>query len=918
VIPNVGPALARRAAGVALTVLTVGLGFAPCATAAQSNPSTTTAPTTPPAPSSTAPSSTTPAPPATTTTTRPAPTPSPRVHAADVGPSVDYVNQDRAVVVPGQPVTWTISVSNPTGADIATPSVAIDLPNGLNLNGAVQAGDWSCSNTGSNGPTTITCADVQTWPTGSQLTITVPTIAASPVGNATVQVTAQPGGASNSGTTDIVAPTTAQLAAHVSPNASPPTGGQLTITEAITFGAADARYAFVNLNTASGLTIDQASADNNFNCNINSGNVNCNGDPVPAGTTVTLTVNATVTASDGASIPVNLNGGATNVANNLGTNINLDVGGVTLSGRVTINDNPYSDTPIQNICVNANPYNGGSSTGSSSTDSFGDFQLAVPANATYRVQYNDCNQPATYGQLYYQNTPDYNAATPVAAATSSISGLDARMTAGHSVSGTVRDNLAQPVSGVQVSIQDPNSGNWISGGNTAADGTWTSWAPVPPGSYVVHFQPPNHSLSDQWWDHQATQATATTLSVAGGTDPITNINADLTPAVSISGVVGASNQGIGGLCVQAYTGGNPLDNNSQLAMTQSAPDGSYTLDGLPSTAGVKILVRDCRPQPTLAYGFYTPSGPTSSYAAATPVTGPATGINLFLNGGASISGKVTDAQTGQPLSQVCAAAIDLSTGVPVFIQPINADGTYTLNGLAPGTYYAASGDCQGNTRPLEWYDGSYGIPFNSNGPIDPVADHAKPIPVAGGATVTGIDFRLGTPPPPSVGFVSTQVASQGASTVTFTINRTDGDTSIPSTVAYGTVNGTGTSAASSNAAAHDAVAGTDYIPASGTLSFAPYQTSQTVTVQLTPAGMANLGAQFSLALSNLSVGSIRTGVSTATITGGAAGAASAGASNPAGNSLALTGAGIAGLALAGLALVVAGTLLRVAGRRRRA
>ncbi len=690
----------------------------------------------------------------------------------------------------GQPVTWTVSLSNPTGTDVATPSVEIDLPGGFSLTGAVQAGDWSCVDTGTVGPTAITCSDPQSWAAGSQLTITVPTLATAPAGSVTVQAIAQPAGATNSGSTEIVAPTTARISANVSPNASPQTGSQVTVTNAVTFGAAEARFAYLNFNgPGSGLTVDQATADNGFGCNVNGNNVNCNGDPVPAGTTVTLTVTATVSAPDGTNLPINVSGGASNVTNGVGANLNLEVGGVTLSGHVTIADSPYSDTPIQDICVNANPYNGGGANTSATTDSFGNFELAVPGNATYRIQYNDCNQPPTYAQAYYQNTTDQSAATPVVVGSAAVSGLDARLTTGHLVSGTVRDTLGQPVNGAQISIQDPNSGNWISGATSGTDGTWTSWSPVAAGSYVVHFQPPNPSLADQWWDHQASQNSATVLTVGAGTAPITGINADLPPAVSVSGLVTANGQGTGGLCVDAYTGSNPMGNNGSAASTQTAPDGSYTLSGLSAAAPAKVLVRDCRAQPTLAYGFYTPSGPTANFADATPVTGPATGIDLALAGGASISGQVTDAQTGQPLSQVCAAAIDLATGVPIFVQPIHADGTYTLSGLAPGTYYAASGDCSNNTRPLEWYDGAYGIPFDKNGPIDPAAAHALAISVGAGQTVTGINFRLGTPPAPAVTFATPQVASQGATTVTFTVTRPGGDPSIPSSVAYTTADG---------------------------------------------------------------------------------------------------------------------------------
>jgi Ca2+-binding RTX toxin-like protein len=101
------------------------------------------------------------------------------------------------------------------------------------------------------------------------------------------------------------------------------------------------------------------------------------------------------------------------------------------------------------------------------------------------------------------------------------------------------------------------------------------------------------------------------------------------------------------------------------------------------------------------------------------------------------------------------------------------------------------------------------------------------------ATIIDNDAPAGTP----LVSVSDLVVDEQAGTVTFAVTLDRPSTGVVS-MNYGTVDGT-------------AVAGTDYVAASGTLSFAPGETVKTVSVSLVNNALAELDESFSLQLSAL-------------------------------------------------------------------
>jgi hypothetical protein len=138
------------------------------------------------------------------------------------------------------------------------------------------------------------------------------------------------------------------------------------------------------------------------------------------------------------------------------------------------------------------------------------------------------------------------------------------------------------------------------------------------------------------------------------------------------------------------------------------------------------------PQPDLAFQYYANA---SSFATASTVTVGAgqtvSGINAALAAGGTISGKVTNAATGAgvPYGEVEL----LSTGgQEVDYGYANADGTYTIYGVAPGSYYVEFDPTfiGAAESVVQYYDGK------------PTLEGAKLVTVSAGQAVQGINAAV--------------------------------------------------------------------------------------------------------------------------------------------------------------------------------
>ncbi|MFP3938789.1 MAG: carboxypeptidase regulatory-like domain-containing protein [Thermoanaerobaculia bacterium] len=161
-------------------------------------------------------------------------------------------------------------------------------------------------------------------------------------------------------------------------------------------------------------------------------------------------------------------------------------------------------------------------------------------------------------------------------------------------------------------------------------------------------------------------------------------------------------------------------------------DGSYAFDSL--TDGTYYVRAEADGMIDELYDdvpcpFFTFCDPSFD---GTPVdlTGAATGIDLALEPGNTISGTVTDAGTGDPVS----AFLELYSETGSFLHSVaaDADGAYEIGGLPAGTYHLVAG---ASTHRDELYDD-----LPCQGSCDVTA--GAPLEVSGGVTLSGIDFAL--------------------------------------------------------------------------------------------------------------------------------------------------------------------------------
>jgi M6 family metalloprotease-like protein len=436
---------------------------------------------------------------------------------------------------------------------------------------------------------------------------------------------------------------------------------------------------------------------------------------------------------------VTVAGGATTPAINFAL---LPGGG--MSGVVT----NASGTPIADAQVQASTQTCCGS-GYATTGADGAYTMTGLAPGSYIVTAS----AAGYAAQHYNGAYDYNSATPVSVASAITSpGINFALEIGATISGTVTNASGTPIAGAQVYTQTQPCCRTSGYATTGVDGTYTI-GDLAPGIYVVQARASVCPVSPapggpcvvypgQFYNGTYDYYLATGVPLSGGGAAVA-INFALEVGGTISGTVtNASGTPIAGAQVQAYT-----DGCCGGGYATSAADGTYTIDGLtPGSYRVQAYASICAVSPPsggpcLVYPTQYYNG-TYDYLAATlvPVTGggAAVGINFALEVGGTISGTVTNA-SGTPIAGAQVQAYtDTCCGGGYATSA--ADGAYTINGLAPGSYRVqawasacafsppSGGPCL--VYPAQYYNGTY----------DYLA--ATLVPVTGGGAAVGINFAL--------------------------------------------------------------------------------------------------------------------------------------------------------------------------------
>ncbi len=400
--------------------------------------------------------------------------------------------------------------------------------------------------------------------------------------------------------------------------------------------------------------------------------------------------------------------------------------GATVSGTVTA----ASGLPLAGATVSA------SSTecciyGGATTDSNGQYTIVGLPAGTYTV-----NVSAPFGLNYARQTLP---AFPIAAA-EAVSGKDAVLVVGGTISGTVTDDQSDPVSSVSVDVLGDDYGFTAS---TDASGQYTVVG-LPTGSYRVQFRSTSRNLATEWWNDVYSRVDATSIAVTAGGD-ITGIDAALELGATISGTVrGPGNAPVssGSVAVVSREPGveasysySGIDENGSYLL-QGLPPGEYTLTFSSSGLGQRWW------------------GGTNSLALATffavGASEAVTGKDITLPGGSTITGVIRDA-LDRPVNNATNPALGATVRVfdaeaptvsseSVVSYASNYLGAYSVGQLAPGTYLVQFGTWRtpesDGIDPTSEYVHEW---FNES----PDVAGATVITItAGGQVVTGVDGWL--------------------------------------------------------------------------------------------------------------------------------------------------------------------------------
>ncbi|HEX4655609.1 MAG TPA: carboxypeptidase regulatory-like domain-containing protein [Mycobacteriales bacterium] len=263
----------------------------------------------------------------------------------------------------------------------------------------------------------------------------------------------------------------------------------------------------------------------------------------------------------------------------------------------------------------------------------------------------------------------------------------------YSITGQVTDAVSgDGVSGICVYADQVGTAQSAGQTHSLAGGVYQ--LAVPAGDYLVHFidcrQAPVYA--SQWYDgtydrEHATPVTVRPLKVA----PAVVVNAAMTRGSTVSGTVTdrVTGEPVSGICVTAY-GKNIGQPHPGWPTTTTFADGSWALVLIHANWVVDFY--DCHANMTYADQWWNDKTSMADADLLTISGEPAqrlTGIDATLDHGATITGRVTDDTTGQPLANIC---VGTPTQGPR--GQTDATGNYTIPNVPSGTWTVEFYECQ--------------------------------------------------------------------------------------------------------------------------------------------------------------------------------------------------------------------------------
>ena len=379
------------------------------------------------------------------------------------------------------------------------------------------------------------------------------------------------------------------------------------------------------------------------------------------------------------------------------------------------------------------------------TKSDGTYMVKNLAAGTYLLLFFD--QQGRYRYEYYNNvTYRSNATTVNVAKQENVTGIDSQLSAGAHIRGVVTI-LNQPAPQGTLALYRREGSYWRAVATTQNDPNTGSYelGGLPAGVYrlqaSVWLSTPNNQYTYNSFYGGSSLETATDITLADG-GLLANIDLNLEGNRQFAGVlhgrVTAQGAPLANVKVSLYTDNScctPLALGAGESYAITDQEGRYTFEGLTHGA-YKIRYDDQSGQ--RASLFYpdqlSPMAGSIVYTGDTTVVNDA---NVDLPQGGSITGRVY-LRNGKAVPNLSLlATTNLPTYGPFIYREVQtaADGSYTLQGLHPGTYYLCAGgrypydlsnlECYGYTQEYAW------------------VTSGQPITVTAGETVAGIDLLWG-------------------------------------------------------------------------------------------------------------------------------------------------------------------------------
>jgi hypothetical protein len=347
-----------------------------------------------------------------------------------------------------------------------------------------------------------------------------------------------------------------------------------------------------------------------------------------------------------------------------GINAALAVDG-TISGVVkAANGSPLSGIQVIARSQSAEQY--------AYTAENGEYTISGTPAGTYTVEFSAAGQP--YATQWYQSKPRESEATPLAVAQSqSVTGVNAALAPDATIRGKVAAKAGRTLEGVQVVASEIHGHTSLSA-YTAADGSYTIEG-IPPGEYMVAFEPSGKHFAEQWFDGAANQAEARVLTLAPA-EQRANVNAALEPtAATVEGIVRDSNGPVQGVNVLV------LESSGQTAASATTDsEGTYVIEGL--QAGTYTIEFEAEETEDISEYYddvvNAPEAQQVTLAATQTFVASAT-----LARGATISGTISASSGGLE-----GVLVDVFSESGEFVASTASGeaGAYTITGLTPGKY----------------------------------------------------------------------------------------------------------------------------------------------------------------------------------------------------------------------------------------